>query len=521
MAVARTGGARIVANTFLFYWMELFLLAFHGFHVFLFTIFFSAVRTALRIRFGHHALWGIAERLYYVGHTLGLALYTFILFRAFPPGFAAAWLVWLAARYFTRRNDLFYSVYVAVFFLASFGFVITMMNPPMTYFYGAPVVIFLFTRPDVPDNLHRASFRPIVLRAIFVLTISVIFIWFYLGRSGSGIDAVEKQPGVKYIFSFKRDHEYKHRLGEYLRFVQEDCEGGAYYFGGIEYLWFAIGHPNHILRYDKARGAISDTEWDIQSGFVPDMDCKNNRLYVGGYDPADIRVYQPGKWKKAVRIYDAPGGDIYNVKLLFDNTLMLVWDQSKKKRNLSMIRVSDGKLLVRHEVKQGVTFDIRSDLKECITCGKEVSLFSIHDRPPYIKLKKRFKAGLLYSCIYTTTPGRFIANDLGSHRVLVLDVPSEKIVGEKPLPHGARNMLLVRKGLVAVSDYWQGHIMFLDEDTLKVRGIVRTGRRARNLFFSRDKKKILYADGLGIGVLDMEKILDGRFRDVMKLEPVM
>lgn len=513
------GRIKCFANTFLFYWLELFPLSIGGFVSFIITMVFSAVRTALTLKWGHTSFLNRLERAYYVFHTVGMLGATFILFRASPIDFAIVWLAWLASRHFGLRSDFFFSLYTSLFFVFSFFFVISLSITAMTFFYMVPVVILLFSRPDIITNLHSSSFKPIVLRSIFVLSISLIFMWFYLDRSGRGIEAVESQPGIKYIFSFKRDAKIGKQMGEYLRFVQDDCNGRAYYFGGLEFLWFATMQPSHILRYDKSTGSISDTGWDIQSGFVPDMDCSRNLLYVGGFQPPEVRVFRPGTWEKPVRVYKAPGGDIYNVKLLFNSSTMLVWDQSKNAHNLSMIRLSDGRILARQEVKSGVSFDISADLKECVTCGENASVFALTNQSPYISLIRIIKAVNLYSCIYTTNTGHLLANDLGSPRVMVVDMHSAKISSEKLLPHGTRNMLLVRKGIVAISDYWQGHIMFIDESDLKVIGVVRTGRRVRNLYFSRDKMKVLFSDALGVGELDLDKILNGRLRAAVKLKP--
>lgn len=480
--------------------------------------------------------WSVLERVYYVGHTAAMVAVTFVFFRASPATILAAWVLWPVSVFLSKKSNLFYSIYVWVFLAVSFYFVVSLGVLAITLIYGVMVLLLVLSRPDLERCLPGPEFRRVTLRGIFVVIISLHFLWFYVGRSGRGIEAVESQPGVSFVFSFKRDVEAGRKVGEYLRFVKEDCASEAYYLGSFEFLWF-LWKPNHILRYDKATGELFDTGWDMSTSYVADMDCGRNILYVGNYERPVVLAFRPGMWGKPARTYNAKADDIYDVTLLLGGERMLVWDGNK---NLSLYQTDTGRMLTSYHLDRGVNIAVRADRRECVVCGRSsVYTFSLNEKFPYIKPEKKFKVNTnLYSCIYSSTPGRLLGTGMFGNSIKEIDVMREeardlrtpykmrnllqairkKLRGasgtELDMPRSARNLLLVKPGLVAVSDFFGGRVSFLYEDSLEVIGTVRTGRRVRNLYLSNDGRKIFFSSALGVGVIDLHEVLDGRLKEI-------
>ncbi|MFH1539286.1 MAG: hypothetical protein ABIH66_10035 [bacterium] len=499
---------RKLPNAFIFYCLEWFFLI--VFPVCLAAFVFQVARLVQQRHFPVDKIvqkW--LTRAYYFIHTLFLIALSFFVFHASPVAIVLIWVGWFIAVTISDRSDLFYSMFVRAFFILSVLFTASLCVSELTWIYGIIVSILAILRPDLTKNLPQPEFKRTVIKSILVVAISLNCFWFYFDRSGRGIERVEKQPGVSFIFSFKRDVAEGRNIGEYLRFVKEDCNSTAYYFGGMEFLWF-VRKPNHILRYDKVTGRLFDTGWTAKTGHIVDMNCRENKLFVGEHKQRHVKVFKPGIWGKAVRTYNVVGCENVAVALLFDGTRLLVWNDLGK---LAVYRTGDGEELGQFRVR-GSFAAVRSDLRECIVCGgNNITVFSLHPGFPHIKLKNSFKIPKsTFTCGYSSNPNRLFLTDLFSKHVNVFDIEREKF-HRKRLPYYCRNILVVRRGLVAVADYFGGHVMFLDENTLELLGTVRTGRRVRELYPSNDRRKIFFSNALGVGVIDLDEVLGGRFKE--------
>ncbi|MFH1539868.1 MAG: hypothetical protein ABIH66_13025 [bacterium] len=522
-------------NSFVFYCFEWFFLIASTVCVPVFLFMAVRARAKTRGRFDR-GVWPALEKIYYAGHTLAMGAVTFVFFWSSPLTIIASWTLWPVSVLLSRRSNLFYSLYVCAFLAGSLAFVVSLKVSALSWIYSITVLVLALSMPYIVTNLPRPEFKSVVLRGIFVVLISLHFLWFYVGRSGRGIEAVEGQPGVSFAFSFKRDAEAGRKIGEYLRFVKEDCDSEAYYFGGIEFLWF-MRRPTYILRYDKATGELFDTGWKAGTSYVADMDCDKNLLYVGHYDRPQVLSFRPGEWNRAHRTYNVRENDIYDVTLLFGGERFLVWDG---KKNLAVYDTGSGRMLANHHLNDGVNAAVRADGRECVVCGRStVSLFTLNEEFPYIKPEKEFSVATgLYSCAYSSTPGRLFGTGLSGKSIKEIDVAREKarelrkpyrirnllqalkkklrgaMKTELDMPRTARNLLLVRPGLVAASDFFGGRVSFLHEDSLELIDFVHTGRRVRNLYLSNDGRKIFFSSALGVGVIDLDEILGGRLRDI-------